>query len=119
MAALCRVVSVTRAGSSFVYRFEFPAEYARQVLPKGSVAVDGVSLTVNACGDDFFEVNVIPETQQETTIGSWRPGRDINLETDLIGKYVERMVGYYMNGGDGEKKQSSGLNMDFFLSRGF
>ena len=117
--ALCRVVSVTPAGSSFIYRFEFPAEYARQILPKGSVAVDGVSLTVNACGEDFFEVNVIPETQLATTIGSWQAGREINLETDLIGKYVERMVGYYVGASDKAPRETSALNMEFFLSRGF
>lgn len=125
--SLCEVVSVSKAGSSVIYRFSFPSEFARQVIPKGSIAVDGVSLTVNACGQDFFEVNVIPATQSETTIGDWRPGRKINLETDLIGKYVERMVGYYTGAStdtpettaSDPKTTTSGLGLDFFRSRGF
>jgi riboflavin synthase len=62
--------------------------------------VDGVSLTVNACGKDFFEVNVIPATQSGTTIAAWRAGRKINLETDLIGKYVERVLAARINGAE-------------------
>ncbi|MDR1242463.1 MAG: riboflavin synthase [Deltaproteobacteria bacterium] len=90
--ALAEVAKVGSSGSSLVLRLNFPPEFSGQIVAKGSVAVDGVSLTVNACGEDFFEVNVIPATQSGTTIAGWRAGRKINLETDLIGKYVERML---------------------------
>jgi riboflavin synthase len=90
--ALAEVAHISASGSSLVLRLSFPSEFSRQIVAKGSVAVDGVSLTVNACGNDFFEVNVIPATQSGTTIAAWRAGRKINLETDLIGKYVERML---------------------------
>lgn len=59
------------------------------------MALDGVSLTVNECGDDWLCVNVIPATQAETTIASWKPGVTVNMETDIIGKYVARMMQPY------------------------
>jgi riboflavin synthase len=90
--ALAELVKIASSGSSLVLRLSFPPELSRQIVAKGSVALDGVSLTVNACGENFFEVNVIPATQSATTISGWRTGRKINLETDLIGKYVERML---------------------------
>ncbi|MDR1125774.1 MAG: riboflavin synthase [Deltaproteobacteria bacterium] len=126
--ALCTLTERRPAGSSILLRFSFPKEFKRQILPKGSVAVDGVSLTVNACGDDFFEVNVIPATLAETTLAGWQAGRAINLETDLIGKYVERMLGVF--GTDfrraavdealnTDNKNQAGLSLDFFRENGF
>lgn len=87
------VVSVRQAGQSKIFRLSFPGNFACQVIPKGSVALDGISLTVNDCGHDYLEVNIIPATQRETTISSWTPGSPINMETDVIGKYVSRMLG--------------------------
>lgn len=87
------VRSVTRRGESLCCRLDFPAAYGREVIPKGSVALDGISLTVNACGEDFLEVNIIPDTRRRTTMGAWRPGSRINMETDLVGKYVAHMLG--------------------------
>lgn len=126
--ALCTLVERRPAGSSTLLRFSFPAQFRRQIIPKGSVAVDGVSLTVNACGDDFFEVNVIPATLAETTLADWKAGRAINLETDLIGKYVERMLGALAGGaatgavdekGNADNKNQAGLSLDFFVQNGF
>jgi riboflavin synthase len=97
--ALAEVIKSASSGSSLVFRLSFPAELSRQIVAKGSVALDGVSLTVNACGENFFEVNVIPATQSATTISEWRAGRKVNLETDLIGKYVERMLSFTAGGG--------------------
>ncbi len=90
---LATVVSVTPAGESKIYRLSFPTEHGPFVIPKGSVALDGVSLTVNDCGADFLTVNIIPATQAETTIAQWAPGRRVNMETDLIGKYAQRLLG--------------------------
>jgi len=89
---LATVQSVRDAGLSQRIRLAFPADYGELVISKGSVALDGISLTVNACGDDFLEVNVIPETRRATTIASWAPGTRVNMEADMIGKYVRRML---------------------------
>jgi riboflavin synthase len=84
--------SVKGAGESLTARFGFPRAFAPLVIPKGSVALDGISLTVNNCGEDFLEVNVIPETRRVTSAGEWKPGARVNMETDLIGKYVRHML---------------------------
>lgn len=89
---VAQVTRITQAGESRVVRIAFDPAVAAEIIPKGSVALDGVSLTVNDCGPDFLEVNVIPATWQETTIAHWRVGTKVNLETDLIGKYVARML---------------------------
>jgi len=60
---------------------------------KGSIAVDGVSLTVSAISGDWFEVSLIPETLKRTTLGAKQPGGDVNLEVDVIAKYVEKLTG--------------------------
>jgi riboflavin synthase len=73
-------------------RFGLPRELARYVAEKGSIAVDGVSLTVSAVGDDWFEVGLIPETLRATTLGAKLPGDPVNLEVDVLAKYVERLV---------------------------
>ena len=89
---LAEVRAIHQAGQSKIFRLTFPQVFANQVIPKGSVALDGISLTVNDCGQDFLEVNIIPATQQATTISSWSPGTMVNMETDLIGKYVSRLL---------------------------
>lgn len=78
--------------SSWRFRIDVEGVIPRYVIEKGSVAVDGVSLTVNACAEQFFEVNVIPQTQMETTLLERRVGDWVNIETDLIGKYVEKLM---------------------------
>ncbi|MDR2826297.1 MAG: riboflavin synthase [Deltaproteobacteria bacterium] len=95
--ALAEITNINATGSSLVFRLSFPPELSRQIIAKGSVALDGVSLTVNACTEDYFEVNIIPSTQNATTVATWKKGQKINLETDLIGKYVERQL---LNTGD-------------------
>ena len=72
---------------------EAPAELLRYCVEKGSIAVDGVALTIAALGDDAFEVALVPHTLQVTTLGALRPGDRVNLEVDLLAKYVERLVG--------------------------
>jgi len=73
-------------------RISLPATLARYVVEKGSIAVDGVSLTVSATGDGWFEVSLIPETLRRTTLGQRQPGDVVNLEADVMAKYVERLV---------------------------
>jgi riboflavin synthase len=74
-----------------VVRIGLPPKLARYVVEKGSIAVDGVSLTVSALGDDWFEISLIPTTLELTTLGLRKPGEWVNLEVDVIAKYVERL----------------------------
>lgn len=115
---LAEVKAVTPAGESKIYRLGYPKEYAAQVIAKGSVALDGISLTVNACGDDWLEVNIIPETQRVTTIRNWANGHQVNMETDLIGKYVQRMVAPWAAGGAKDAPKSS-ITESFLKQNGF
>ena len=85
------VESVSEEGSSRVVRIGAPAELLRYVVEKGSIAVDGVSLTVSAVDEDGFEVSLIPETLERTTLGAAVPGRTVNLEVDVLAKYVEKL----------------------------
>ena len=73
-------------------RFSMPVDLARYVAEKGSIAVDGVSLTVTGVGPDWFEVGLIPETLRATTLGRKQPGDPVNLEVDVLAKYVARLV---------------------------
>jgi riboflavin synthase len=79
-------------GFSRVVTVDAPAELLRYVVEKGSIAVDGVSLTVAALGQDWFSVALIPETLERTTLGAAAPGRPVNLEVDVLAKYVEKLV---------------------------
>jgi riboflavin synthase len=73
-------------------RITLPATISRYVVHKGSIAVDGTSLTVSALGPEWFEVCLIPETLKRTTLGTRQPGDTVNLEVDVIAKYVERLL---------------------------
>ena len=77
---------------SRVVRVEAPADLLRYVVEKGSIAVDGVSLTVSAVEDDWFEVSLIPETLERTTLGGAEAGKTVNLEVDVLAKYVEKLM---------------------------
>jgi riboflavin synthase len=85
------VDSVRGEGLSRVLRIAAPAELLRYVVEKGSIAVEGVSLTVSAVDGEAFEVSLIPETLERTTLGSAAPGRTVNLEVDVLAKYVEKL----------------------------
>ena len=74
------------------FGFEAPPELARFVAPKGSVAIDGISLTVNEVEGNRFGVNIIPHTQSVTTLGQARPGQRVNLEVDMLARYVARLL---------------------------
>jgi len=76
-----------------VVRVSLPPGLARYVVHKGSITVDGISLTVSALGEESFEVSLIPETLKRTTLGFKRPGDLVNLEVDVIAKYVEKLIG--------------------------
>ncbi|PIU52600.1 MAG: riboflavin synthase [Deltaproteobacteria bacterium CG07_land_8_20_14_0_80_60_11] len=96
------VVRELRPGPAHIQmKFELPAALSRFVIEKGSIAVDGVSLTVNICQGHTFTVNVIPHTARETTLAALKVGGRVNLETDIIGKYVARLLGREAPAGEG------------------
>ena len=87
-----KVISIKNVGKSIEYRFSVPTEMTKYIIKKGSVAVDGISLTVNEVDKDKFSVNIIPYTQKETTISSRSVNDEVNIECDIIGKYVEKLM---------------------------
>ncbi|MFP3998360.1 MAG: riboflavin synthase [Desulfobacterales bacterium] len=102
-------------GGSLAIGFEAGKELTRYMIPKGSVAVDGISLTINTCSAGGFEIAVIPHTAEITTIGLKNPGDMVNIETDMIGKYVEKFV----KSGKTQDPGKSGINMEFLTKTGF
>jgi riboflavin synthase len=87
-----RIVSMTPEGGSVRFVFEAPADLARFIASKGSVAVDGISLTVNEVDGSRFGINVISHTQAVTTLGHAKPGQRVNLEVDMLARYVQRLL---------------------------
>ena len=86
-----RVLSVEPAARSTELRIAFDEALMRYIARKGSVAVDGVSLTVNAVREGAFEVNIVPHTGEATIISGYRPGRAVNIEVDIVARYLERL----------------------------
>ena len=89
---VARVVSIRPENESLRFTFEAPADLAKFVAPKGSVALDGVSLTVNEVDGRLFGINVIPHTQAVTTFGGLREGDRVNMEIDMLARYVARLL---------------------------
>jgi riboflavin synthase len=115
---VARVNKIEPAGESRMFTISFDPSHSSLVIPKGSVALDGISLTVNDCGNGFLTVNIIPATQKETTIGSWKPGSRVNMETDIIGKYVHSMTAPWTEGASAQNPPSR-ISMDFLRQNGF
>ena len=105
-------------GRSLRLFFEAPADIMRYVIEKGSIAVNGISLTVNGVSNEGFDVNIVPHTASETTLTHLQTGCDVNIETDLLGKYVEKMVRSW--GSALEKGESKGksIDLDFLKKHG-
>lgn len=98
---------------AIVYRIKAPAQVLKYTVAKGSIAIDGVSLTVVEVGGDFLTVSLIPHTAHLTMLGSKQPGDDVNLESDIIGRYVERLIT------GSPQPERSPLSMDFLSQHGF
>lgn len=119
---LVKLLRSEKVGQSRKMIFSLPAEQAPFVVPKGSVCLDGISLTVNDCEADFFSVNIIPGTLSATTIALWKPGYLVNLETDMLGKYVARLLanGQSCAGQkNGKADKSSALSRELLAKNGF
>ena len=85
------LIKIENEGQSIKMTFKIPSNLSKYVAAKGSICVDGTSLTVNEAEDDYFAVNLIPHTQDETISGSYEVGNSVNLEVDIIARYLERM----------------------------
>ena len=108
------VTGFRQDGRSWRLQIQSPAALARYIAEKGSIGVDGVSLTVNGVDGALFDLNIVPHTLQETTLAEYRPGRRVNLEVDIIARYLERLL-------LGEKAAQSGglLSESLLREHGF
>ena len=109
------VRSLTPDARSVRIDIEAPAELARYIAQKGSITVDGISLTVNSVDGALFSLNIIPHTQDVTTIQDWKPGTPVNLEVDIIARYLERLL----LGERAARPGSEGVSMSFLAEHGF
>lgn len=110
-----RVAAREEVGSAERVRFDAPIEVMRFVAEKGSIAIDGVSLTVNALHAKGFEVMLVPFTRDATALGDRRPGAPVNLEADVIARYVAR----WLEGKGDSASSASGVTMDLLARHGF
>jgi riboflavin synthase len=106
---LGKVIIKQESARSVQFRFEVPAGLERYIAEKGSITIDGTSLTVNKAENNWFEVNIIPHTMQETIMKGYRVGTQVNLEVDLIARYLERLL----------PTHDSGITRETLLQNGF
>ena len=107
-----------KLGNAIMVTIAVPQALTRYMIRKGSVAVDGISLTINTCDASSFTVSIIPHTAGMTTIGMKQKGDAVNIETDMIGKYVERFTGGAGQGGQ-QTATPSGIDMQLLAKSGF
>ncbi len=108
--AIGEISGKEKAGDSIRLEVRIPKEISRYIVKKGSVAIDGISLTVNEQSDNRFTLNIIPYSASKTTLGSKNLGDQVNVETDILGRYVEKFVSA------GEK---TGTDLDFLYKHGY
>lgn len=109
------VATITKrneVAGNIVFSFRFPPQFAKYIAAKGSVAIDGISLTVNSVGPDSFTVNIIPHTAKKTTLAAKKAGDEVNIETDLICRYLERLL-------LGTGREGEGISLDLLAKSGF
>lgn len=106
---LGEVISKTASARSWQYKIKVPAELERYIAEKGSITIDGVSLTVNGVFDGGFDINIIPHTLEETIIKHYQTGTKVNLEVDLIARYLERLL----------PQTGSTISRDFLTQQGY
>ncbi|GAL06761.1 riboflavin synthase [Photobacterium aphoticum] len=111
---VAEIIERTHTGRAIEFWVKAPAHLARYISEKGSVAIDGISLTVNALRGDEFKLTIVPHTALETTMESFKPGRKVNLEVDVIARYLERLML-----GDKAAEKKSELTMDLLARSGF
>ena len=112
-----RITEKRHAGGFIIFSVAAPQGFDRYIIEKGSIAVDGISLTVNSCANGGFSVSIIPHTARVTTLGGRRPGDKVNIELDLVGKYIEKLVMSRDRAGD--TKEGARLDQTFLARHGF
>lgn len=110
-----RVENRRPAGDFTLFTFSLSRSLAKYVIEKGSIAINGVSLTVNSCAGDRFSVSIIPHTLTVTTLGELKPGDMVNVEVDIIGKYVEKLL----TERSADPDSGSRINASFLAEHGF
>jgi len=90
---IAKVMRGTSRQGSTLWKLKIPKDLAKYCIPRGSIALDGISLTLSGVESDTISVNIIPHTAQMTTVRHWKAGRRVNVEVDLLAKYVERLLG--------------------------
>ncbi len=123
------IQQIVPEGNALVYQIQAPGELLRYIVEKGSIAVDGISLTVTEADDSGFGVSLIPHTAKMTTLGYKSAGDAVNLETDILARYVEKMLGTdkkgngfagrHKPGAGGNKNSEPELTEEFLLKHGF
>lgn len=110
------VSGIKEVGGYTIFNFTLPLKYGRYIIEKGSITINGVSLTVNSCGSGTFSVSIIPHTLKITTLGVLKIGSKVNIEVDIIGKYVEKLLAPKEGGGDDAMDT---MNAGFLAQHGF
>lgn len=110
---LAKIADRRKEGNAWLFRFQVEPVIAATLVTKGSVTVDGISLTVNEAASDSFSLAIIPHTLDQTTLSERKVGDEVNVETDLIGKYVARFLK------DGMPEKAQGVTMDVLAKHGF
>ncbi|GAB4458104.1 MAG: riboflavin synthase [Armatimonadaceae bacterium] len=113
-----RIASIRPMGNSWFVYVDAAPELMRYIVTKGSVAVDGISLTVAESEDRTFALSIIPHTWENTTLREKRAGDTINIECDILGKYVEKLIGGYLAGAD-QQAERSGVTMELLARSGY
>ncbi len=114
---MATVADMKMDGDFTIFTFSMPEKLGRYVIEKGSITIDGISLTVNGCVGGRFAVSIIPHTLQVTTLGRLKKGGKVNIEVDIIGKYVEKLLS--AKSSEGEQVVDSGINPGFLAEHGF
>jgi riboflavin synthase len=117
---MARVIGRRELGEYTLFTFSLPKKWDRYLVEKGSVAIDGVSLTVNSCGDGQFAVSIIPLTLATTCLGDLRTGSWVNIELDIVGKYIEKLLSPHLPEESSESAaKASGISSGFLAKHGF
>lgn len=113
------ISSVTRKSNAIIIKTDVPEKLAQDMIEKGSVAIEGISLTINQCSNNDFEASIIPHTAQITTIGQKGVGDEVNIETDMIGKYVKKILTGSRSKNDALPGGKKDISLDLLAKNGF
>jgi len=107
------VTAIAEDARSIRYTVKVPKELKKYIAVKGSICIDGTSLTVNAVNNDNFEINIVPHTQERTIIKSYKVGTEVNLEVDLVARYIESLLMHHSESND------ESINFEMLAKAGF